>query len=356
MNETRTLRPAAALAGLLLLLSAAAAGQPERPTGGSAGSSTGSPTWRPAAHEPVATFSIVARDPDTGELGVAVQSKYFSVGHVVPWAEAGVGVVATQANVNAGYGLKGLRALREGLSAEQVKDRLLVEDEFPNVEGRQFAVIDARGGIAVHTGETANFWAGHRVGENYSAQGNILTGPEVVEAMGEAFEAAEGTLAEKMQAAMLAGQEAGGDSRGRQSAAMLVVGEGLGRNLNNDVVARLQVEDHPTPIVELGRVLNINLALAAMSRSRERMGAGDGAAALAEAERATELWPAASDSWLNLGLLAYSHGDRERALESLRKASAMNDLFRGQLESTLGWTNHPGLDEEFLAALFPEGS
>ena len=304
----------------------------------------------------MATFSIVARDPATGELGVAVQSKYFSVGHVVPWAEAGVGVIATQANVNAGYGLKGLDLLREGMSAEEVRDRLLAEDEFPNVEGRQFAVIDARGGVAVHTGETANFWAGHRVGGDYSAQGNILTGPEVVEAMGDAFEAAEGTLAEKMQAAMMAGQEAGGDSRGRQSAAMLVVGKGMGRNINNDVVARLQVEDHPTPIVELGRVLDINLALSAMSRSRERMQAGDSAAALAEAERAAELWPAASDSWLNLGLLRYSAGDRDGALESLKKAASMNDLFRGQLESTLGWTNHPGLDDEFLAALFPEGS
>ena len=339
---TPTRFPRAVLGGLLLLAAAAAPAIAQPPA--------------PEVHQPVATFSIVARDPATGELGVAVQSKYFSVGHVVPWAEAGVGVIATQANVNAGYGLKGLDLLREGMSAEEVRDRLLAEDEFPNVEGRQFAVIDARGGVAVHTGETANFWAGHRVGDDYSAQGNILTGPEVVEAMGDAFEAAEGTLAEKMQAAMMAGQEAGGDSRGRQSAAMLVVGKGMGRNINNDVVARLQVEDHPTPIVELGRVLDINLALSAMSRSRERMQAGDSAAALAEAERAAELWPAASDSWLNLGLLRYSAGDRDGALESLEKAASMNDLFRGQLESTLGWTNHPGLDDEFLAALFPEGS
>ena len=307
-------------------------------------------------HPPVATFSIVAHDPETGEMGVAVQSKYFSVGHVVPWGEAEVGVVATQANVNAGYGLQGLNLLRQGLSAEEVKERLLAEDTFPNVEGRQFAVVDREGGIAVHTGPTANFWAGHRVGAHYSAQGNILTGPEVVEAMGDAFEAASGSLAERLQAAMVAGQEAGGDSRGRQSAAMLVVGKGRGRNLNNDVVARLQVEDHPTPIQELGRVLNINLAIAAMARSRERNGAGDGAAALAEAERATRLWPDASDTFLNLGLLSYSLGQRDRALEALRKAASMNELFRGQLESTLSWTRHPGLDEGFLAALFPEGS
>ncbi len=307
-----------------------------------------------AQHQPVATFSILGHDPDTGELGVAVQSKYFSVGHVVPWAEAGVGVVATQANVNAGYGLRGLELLREGLSAEEVRDRLLAEDEFPGVEGRQFAVIDARGGIAAHTGPTANFWAGHRVGEHYSAQGNILTGPEVVDAMAEAFESASGTLAERLQAAMVAGQEAGGDSRGRQSAAMLVVGKRMGRNINNDVVARLQVEDHPTPIVELGRVLDINLALAAMSRGRRLQEAGDMAGALGEAERAARLWPAASDAWLHLGLLAYSLGDRDRALEALREAADRNELFRGQLESTLSWTGHPGLDEEFMAALFPE--
>ena len=237
-----------------------------------------------------------------------------------------------------------------------MKDRLLAGDTFPGLEGRQFAVVDANGGIAAHTGPTATFWAGHRVGEHYSAQGNILTGPEVVEAMGDAFEAAGGTLAEKLQAAMVAGQAAGGDARGRQSSAMLVVGKGMGRNINNDVVARLQVEDHPRPIEELGRVLNINLAITAMSRSRERNQAGDGAGALAAAERATELWPDASDTWLNLGLLSYSLGDRDRALEVLRKAAGMNELFRGQLESTLRWTRHPGLDDEFLAALFPGGS
>ena len=314
------------------------------------------PALAQATHPPVATFSIVAYDPDTGEMGVAVQSRYFSVGHVVPWGEAGVGVVATQANVNAGYGLQGLDLLRQGLSAEEVKDRLLAEDTFPGLEGRQFAVVDANGGIAAHTGPTATFWAGHRVGEHYSAQGNILTGPEVVEAMGDAFEAAGGTLAEKMQAAMVAGQEAGGDARGRQSSALLVVGKGMGRNINNDVVARLQVEDHPRPIEELGRVLNINLAITAMSRSRERNQAGDGAGALAAAERAAELWPDGSDTWLNLGLLSYSLGNRDRALEALRKAAGMNELFRGQLESTLRWTRHPGLDDEFLAALFPGGS
>ncbi len=309
-----------------------------------------------AQQEPVATFSIVAHDPETGEFGVAVQSRYFSVGHVVPWAEAGVGAVATQANVNAGYGPKGLDLLRQGLSAGEVRDRLLAEDDFPGLEGRQFAVIDSAGDIAAHTGPTASFWAGHRVGEHYSAQGNILTGPEVVEAMGDAFEAASGTLAEKLQVALVAGQEAGGDSRGRQSAALLVVGEGMGRNLNNDVVARLQVEDHPTPIVELGRLLDINLAISAMGRSRAREREGDRAAALREAERAAELWPAAADPWIRLGLLRYSLGERSRALEALRKAAERSEHFRGRLESTLGWTGHPGLDEDFLAELFPEGS
>ncbi len=304
-------------------------------------------------HPPVATFSIVAHDPDTGEFGVAVQSRYFSVGHVVPWAEAGVGVIATQAHVNAGYGPRGLDLLRQGLSAAEVVDRLLAGDEFTGLAGRQFAVIDANGRVDVHTGPAANAWAGHRVGENHAVQGNILAGPEVVEAMEDAFETATGTLAERLQAALAAGQAAGGDSRGRQSAALLVVGKGMGRNINNDVVARLQVEDHPTPIAELGRLLDINLALTAMNRSRDREEAGDHAAALREAERATELWPAAPDAWIRLGLLRYSLGQRDGALAALREAAERNERFRGQLESTLSWTGHPGLDEDFLAALFP---
>jgi uncharacterized Ntn-hydrolase superfamily protein len=300
----------------------------------------------------VATFSIVAFDPETGAMGCAVQSRYFAVGAVVPWGEADVGVVATQANVNVGYGPKGVELLRQGLTAEEVLQRLLEEDTFPGKDGRQVAIVDPKGGIAVFTGPEANHWAGHKKGTHFSAQGNILTGPEVVDEMVAAFEKATGSLGERLVAALEAGQEAGGDSRGRQSAALLVVQKGAGRNTNNDVAVRLHVDDHPTPIQELKRLLNIQLAIGAMGKSRELMRENKTAEALEAAARAAELWPVSSDAHINLGLLAYTAGDKDRALESLLRAKELNPLFRGQLESTLSWARHPGLDEEFLEKLF----
>ena len=172
----------------------------------------------------VNTFSIVAYDPATGDCGVTVASRYFSVGAVVPWAEAGTGCIATQANVNVGYGPRGLELLRQGLTAQQVIDKLLADDTFPGKDGRQLAVIDKQGNVASFTGPNAPNWAGGRQGKTWSAQGNILAGPQVPEAMGRAFEATQGDLAEKLFAALKAGDDAGGDSRGKQSASMLVVG------------------------------------------------------------------------------------------------------------------------------------
>jgi uncharacterized Ntn-hydrolase superfamily protein len=302
----------------------------------------------------VATFSIVARDPATGAMGCAVQSRYFAVGAVVCWGEADVGIVATQANVNVGYGPKGVDLLKQGLSAEEVLKRLQDEDTFPGKDGRQVAIIDGKGGIAVYTGPAANAWAGHKKSANYSAQGNILTGAEVVDAMASRFETAKGDLAERLVAALEAGQAAGGDSRGRQSAALLVVQKGGGRNINNDVAVRLHVDDHPEPIQELARLLDIQLALRAMQTSRTLTREGKTAEALSEAERATRLWPNSSDTYLNLGLLAYSAGDKERALEALRKGQGLNPMFRGQLEGTLRFLGQPVLDPEFLKKLFPE--
>jgi uncharacterized Ntn-hydrolase superfamily protein len=302
----------------------------------------------------VATFSIVARDPETGAFGCAVQSRYFAVGAVVCWGEAGVGIIATQANVNVGYGPKGIELLKKGLSAEEVLKKLQDEDTFPGKDGRQIAIVDGKGGIAVHTGPAANAWAGHKKGTNYSAQGNILAGAEVVEAMSSRFETAKGDLSERLVTALAAGQEAGGDSRGQQSAALLVVQKGGGRNINNDVAVRLHVDDHPEPIQELQRLLNIQLALRAVQKSRTLSREGKTAEALSEAERATRLWPDASDPYLNLGLLAYSSGDKERALEALRKGKELNPMFRGQLEGTLRFLGQPALDPELLKKLFPE--
>jgi uncharacterized Ntn-hydrolase superfamily protein len=302
----------------------------------------------------VATFSIVAYEPETGAMGCAVESRYFAVGAVVCWGEAGVGVVATQANVNVGYGPKGIGLLREGLSAQEVVDRLLAEDTFPGKDGRQLAVVDARGGIAVHTGTAANFWAGHKKGATYSTQGNILTGAGVVEGMASAFEGAKTSFAERLVTALEAGQAAGGDSRGQESAAILVVQKGAGRNINNDVAVRLHVDDHPTPIAELRRLLNIQLAQNAFGESRRLMTENKTQEALAAARKAVELWPTASDTYLNLGLLAYSVGDKSEALKALKKGAELNPKFRGQLEATLKFLQLPALDPDFLKQLFPE--
>jgi uncharacterized Ntn-hydrolase superfamily protein len=222
---------------------------------------------------PVATFSIVGFDQETGEVGVAVQSRVFSVGNGVIWGEAGVGVVATQAWVDVSYGPQALELLRQGLSPTVVVEKVLENDPDPHPEdwpkaGRQFSVMDAKGEVATHTGPRASDWAGHKIGRFCSAQGNILAGSEVVERMVEAFEETEGHLSFRLLAALEAGQAAGGDRRGMQSAAMLIVQEDGGVWLNNDVVLRLQVEDHGQPIQELRRLVEIAARQRAQFRER----------------------------------------------------------------------------------------
>ncbi len=222
---------------------------------------------------PVATFSILGFDPETGEIGGAVQSRVFSVGNGVLWGEAGVGVVATQAIVDVSYGPQALGLLKLGYTPDVVVQTILAADPNPDperwsVEGRQFSVMDARGTVATHTGSRASAWAGHVVGEHVSAQGNILAGPDVVQDMVDAFETTEGHLSLRLMAALEAGQAAGGDTRGMQSAAMLVVAEDGGVWLNNDVVLRLQVDDADDPIAELRRLVEI------AARQRERIRGG----------------------------------------------------------------------------------
>lgn len=217
-------------------------------------------TARAQQGDPVATFSIVRYDSTTGEAGVAVQSRVFSVGNGVIWGEANVGVVATQAIVDVSYGPQALALLRQGLSPAEVVRRVLAADPDPQPErwskdGRQFSVMNARGEVATHTGPKASAWAGHKIGRYCSAQGNILTGPEVVDEMVQAFEQTTGHLSFRLLAALEAGQAAGGDRRGMQSAAMLIVKEDGGVWLNNDVVLRLQVDDSPQPIQELRRLV-----------------------------------------------------------------------------------------------------
>ncbi len=214
-----------------------------------------------------ATFSICALDSAAGEVGCAVQSRYFSVGSVVPWAKAGVGAVATQAAGVAVYGPRTLGLLEEGLAPDQAIAAVLADDGAR--ETRQLGVIAADGRSASHTGSGCLDWAGHRTGEGYAVQGNILAGEAVVTEMERAFIETEGSLAERLVSSLEAGQAAGGDSRGQQSAAIVVerVGAAAESREGLDRVCELRVEDHPEPIAELRRLLGIQLVWEALRRA-----------------------------------------------------------------------------------------
>ena len=203
------------------------------------------------------TFSIVAYDPATKEWGVAVASKYLAVGAAVPFGKAGAGAVATQSAVNVTYGPKGLELLGQGKSAEEVVKALTDEDN--GREYRQLGIVDAKGKVANFTGKSCNAWAGAKSGKHYSCQGNLLAGEKVIEEMAKAFEAAEGPLAWRMMAALEAGEKAGGDKRGKQSAALLVVREGWGPNQRGDRFLDFRVDDHKEPVEELARILALRV-------------------------------------------------------------------------------------------------
>lgn len=208
---------------------------------------------------PVATYSIVACDLDAGQWGVGVQSKFLAVGSVVPWAEPHVGAVATQSYANPRYGPDGLALLRRGLSAEEVVRQLTEADE--GREHRQLGVVDAQGHAATFTGGECHDWAGGRTGAGYAAQGNILVSQETVDALAETFEATTGKLAERLLDCLDAAQAAGGDSRGQQSAALLVVEQDAGYAALSDVVVDLRVDDHARPLAELRRLHRLHHAL-----------------------------------------------------------------------------------------------
>ncbi len=217
------------------------------------------------APDPVATFSILGYDPDTGEIGGAVQSRVFSVGNGVLWGEAEVGMAATQAIVDVSYGPQALQLLKKGLAPAEIVKIIWQEDPDPGLgknpwpkAGRQFAVMDAKGVYSAFTGEKATPWAGHKGGKFCTAQGNILAGEAVVAGMVDAFEKTTGHISLRLMAALDAGQAAGGDKRGMQSAAMLIVKKNGGVWLNNDAVLRLQVDDSPEPLKELRRLVESN--------------------------------------------------------------------------------------------------
>ena len=204
----------------------------------------------------IATFSIVGFDPETDSLGVAVQSKFLAVGSVVPWARAGVGAVATQAMANYNHGPHGLELMARGKTADETVEGLTFADE--DREHRQIGAVDGRGRAATFTGSECFEWAGGVTGEYYAAQGNILVGGETVEAMARTYTETQGDLATRLLSALDAGQAAGGDSRGKQSAALLVVREGGGYGGDNERVVDLRVDDHPDPIKELMRIRDLH--------------------------------------------------------------------------------------------------
>ena len=203
----------------------------------------------------LSTFSIVGFDPETKDLGVAVASKFIAVGALVPWAEANVGAIATQALANISYGPRGLELLKRGYSAKKVLQILISDD--PQREERQVGIVDSKGEAAAFTGSKCYPYAGHIVGENYAVQGNILTEPEVLEEMAKAFEKTKGELVDRLLAALEAGDKAGGDRRGKQSAAIIVVREKGGYGGYTDRYVDLRVDDHPEPVQELKRLFKI---------------------------------------------------------------------------------------------------
>lgn len=241
--------------------------------------------------EPLAhTFSIVCRDTATGEIGVAVESHWFSVGTTVSWAEAGVGAVATQSFVNKSFGIRGLDLLRRGYTAQQALDSLLLHDEGREV--RQVAIIDTRGNVAVHTGKNCIQFANHIKGNNYSVQSNMMLTDKVSFAMSQAFEKSSGKpLAERMLLSLEAAQKAGGDIRGQQSAALIVVpGKSAGKPWDERTVD-LRVDDNSQPIKELRRIYKVHLAYQHMNNGDLAVEKNDMPGAMTEYNRAMKMFP-----------------------------------------------------------------
>lgn len=280
----------------------------------------------PAPRRPVHTYSIVARDAATGQMGVAVQSHWFSVGAVVPWAEAGVGAIATQSFVDPSYGKLGLEMLRAGKSAPETLRGLLAGDEGSAV--RQVAMVDAQGGVGAHTGARNIEMAGHVTGDGFSVQANMMLNDTVWPAMARAFQSTRGDLAGRMLAALAAAQAAGGDIRGRQSAALIVVSAKSTGKPWIDRVFDLRVDDHAEPIAELGRLLTLQRAYNYMNAGDLAVEANDNTGALAAYRAAAALAPGnlEMEFWHAVALVNMKRTDE--ALPLLRRVYAADPNWR----------------------------
>jgi len=275
---------------------------------------------------PVSTYSIVALDAETGQLGVAVQSHWFSVGTVVPWAKAGIGAVATQSIAEPSYGPKGLTLMEQGIPADEALKSLLAKDLGENV--RQVAMVDARGNVGVHTGLRCISYAGHLTGKNYSVQANIMAKSTVPAAMAQAFENTGGNLAERMLAALDAAEAEGGDLRGRQSAAMLVVsGEPTGDPWTDRIVD-LEVADHEDPLKELRRLLRISQAYRHAQRGDEYMEKNEMDSALQEYSVATKFYPENPELPFWTAVTLAQTGELQKALPIFKDVFSRNENLR----------------------------
>jgi uncharacterized Ntn-hydrolase superfamily protein len=292
----------------------------------------------PESNRLISTFSIVAFDPKTKNLGVAVQSRYFSVGTAVPWAQAEVGAIATQSFVNISYGPRGLRLLKKGLTINQVIEKLTNKDKSRDY--RQLGIIDAKGNAAAYTGTKCMHWAGSKIGRNYAVQGNILASEKVVQNMARKFETTKGDLADRLVAALEGGQEAGGDVRGRQSAALLVVGERKTKSGYGDRLTDLRVEDHPEPIDELKRLLRLHRVYSLVDEAEEIFTQGNHKKAVATIKKAIELNPNSDDAYVDLGMTYTKMGKKQEARKAFNKAVRLNPNMKTVISQLLK-RNHP---------------
>ena len=274
----------------------------------------------------VSTFSIVAHDAASGAFGVAVQSRRFNVGPVVPWAEAGVGAVATQAFAEIGYGPRALALLHAGLGAKEALERLLGAD--PGAAVRQVAIVDARGEVAVHTGGGCIPFAGHRAGDGFSVQGNLLASDRVCDAMAQRFERDRGAFAARLVAALEAGQDAGGDARGRESAALLVVRSVCESEPWRNRTVDLRVENHRRPIAELQRLLHIHQAFAVLDEAARALAEGRVDDARALGAEALRRGGAHDEVSFWVGTFLARLGDDDAAVRALRSALGRNPRWR----------------------------
>ncbi len=321
----------------IAIASALAAGQPASP---------------PPADARAHTYSIVAYDPETGDMGVAVQSHWFSVGSIVSWAEPGVGAVATQSFVEASYGPLGLELMRNGKTAEQALTSLLAADEHANV--RQVAMVDASGNVAGHTGANCIIAAGDQQGQHYSVQANLMANDTVWGAMAAAYEATEGDLADRMLTAMKAAEGEGGDIRGMQSASMVIVSGDISKPKWKRKM-ELRIEDHPAPLDELERLINVHRAYEFMNEGDEHMTANDVAAAVEAYGAAAELAPEIVEIRYWQAVTLAGAGEVDRALPIFREVFAAEARWV-ELTSRLPPSGLLPDDPDLLAAILATAS